>query len=155
MIRWRDWFRCVCRLPAIAGWFWLALSASASHAFDIVAFNAARDGVSSLSDSTAYSSTRAMISTDFPGSTITGVPTLTSTALTGAKVVWIGSAVGDSTATTALSASEQSVLLAFVQGGGTAVLFGENDTFDPNAPAVNNSFFSPFGAHTTGTLVGT
>jgi hypothetical protein len=153
MIRWRAELRY--RRRAIVTCLCIAFSASVSNAFEIVTFNATRGGVSSLSDSAAYASTRTMISTDFPGTTIVGVPTLTTAALTGVQVVWIGSGFGDSTATSALSASEQSALLTFVQGGGTAVLFGENDTFDPNAPTVNNSFMSPFGAHTTGTLAGT
>jgi len=132
----------------------LALGVAPARGFEIVSWNATRGGVSSLSDSTAYSSTRTMISTDFPGTTIVGVPTITTAALSGTSVVWIGSGFGDSSATTALSSSEQSALLAFVLGGGTAVLFGENDTFDPNAPTVNNSYYSAFGAHTTGTLLG-
>jgi hypothetical protein len=120
----------------------------------IVAWNETRGGVSSLSDDAGYASTRAMIATNFPGSTIVGVPTITTAALIGANVVWIGSATGDTSAITPLSASEQSALLGFVQGGGTAVLFGENDTFNPNASTANNSLFTPFNAHNTGTLIG-
>jgi hypothetical protein len=123
-----------------------------ASALVIVAWNETRGGLSSLADDAGFASTRSMIAANFPGSTIVGVPTLTTAALTGANVVWIGSATGNTSAITPLSASEQSALLAFVQAGGTAVLFGENDTFTPSASTANNSLFTPFSAHNTGTL---
>ena len=90
----------------------------------IVAWNETRGGVSSLADDAGFASTRTMIATNFPGSSIVGVSTLTPAALSGANVVWIGSATGNTSAITPLSAAEQSALLTFVQSGGTAVLFG-------------------------------
>jgi hypothetical protein len=127
-----------------------------ASALIIVAWNETRGGVSSLADDAGFASTRSMIATNFPGSSIVGVSTLTSAALTGADVVWIGSATGSTTAITPLSAAEQSAMLGFVQAGGTAVLFGENDTFAGGAsPTANNSLFTSFSAHNTGTLTNT
>jgi hypothetical protein len=60
----------------------------------------------------------------------------------------------DGQAITPLSAAEQTALLNFVLGGGTALIFADNSAFDPNAPAANASLLAPFGVTVTGTLNG-
>ena len=55
-------------------------------------------------------------------------------------------------AITPLTSSEQTALHNFVLNGGTALMYTDNNTFDPNAPVVNASFLTPFGLTTTGTL---
>ena len=93
-----------------------------------------------------------MIASNFAGTALASVPTITTANLAGADVVWIGADLGNTDAISALSSSEQSALLSFVQAGGTALLFGENDSYAPDAQAVNDSLFAPFGIHSTGTL---
>ena len=131
-----------------------AVGPTASAQLVIAGWDANRGGLSSLSDSAAYSSTRAAIAASFPGTTIRGVPSLTAASLDGAHVVWIGSGAANTVATTPLSAGEQSALLDFVSQGGVALIFGENSTFAPNAVAVNTSYFAPFEVPITGTLSG-
>lgn len=132
-----------------------SLVTSSSEAMVIVGWDTSRGGNASVSSSPGYSATRSMISTYFPGSTILGVNQLTSTALAGADVVWIGVGAGDTTSVAALTSSEQGVLDSFVRSGGTAMLFGDNDTFSGAAPAAMVSMFGMFGVHSTGTLSST
>jgi hypothetical protein len=138
-------------LAAIA----LALFVRVSNASIIISWDETRGGASSLADDPGYASTRAMIASSFSGMTIVDAPTITTANLAGANVAWIGSDFGNTSAITPLIASEQAALVSFVQGGGTLLLFGENDLYDLNASIANNSLFAPFGAHNTGTLAHT
>jgi hypothetical protein len=147
-------YRCAVAVAGVASWVIFVGNASA---FEIVSWDISRGGNASLADSSDYASTREMIATHFPGTTIVGVPAITSAALSGANVVWIGSTFDNVDAVTALSPSEQSALTRFVDGGGMAVLFADNDSFTSNANAqeTNDSIMNPFGISTTGTLPGT
>ena len=81
--------------------------------------------------------------------------TLSAANLAGVQVLIIGSGTGYDTDTTALSSSEQSALLNFVQHGGRAIISVNNDTFAGSSTStVNNSYISPFGLHVTGTRTG-
>ena len=81
--------------------------------------------------------------------------TLTAANLAGVQVLIIGSATGYNTDTTALSSSEQSALLNFVQHGGGVIISVNNDAFAGSSTStVNNSYISPFGLHVTGAGTG-
>jgi hypothetical protein len=77
-----------------------------------------------------------------------GTPTLTPEFLATVDVVWLNSVSSNFSATLALTSAEQAALLAFVQNGGHALIFGENSAFD------DESLLDPFSATTTGTLSG-
>lgn len=47
-------------------------------------------------------------------------------------------------ATVPLPSAEQTAVLDFVERGGCAIRFRDNDTFDPNAPQTNESLIDPF-----------
>jgi hypothetical protein len=145
-------FRAVCAI----GLFWLSLAAwpSAVRGDVIGGFDASRGGIVSLEFGTDLTMLRSLLAADFPGSTLSATPTLTSAYLSTVRALYICSATGDHSATTALSAAEQTALNNYVLAGGGVVINTDNDTFDGAAPAVNNSFLTPFGLHTTGTLNG-
>ncbi len=121
---------------------------SSSGGLKIGAFNGTRGGVYSLADGANAAGMRTQIQNNFPGASIVGTTTLTSTFLATVNVVWLNSVSSDTSATSALSAAEQSALQNFVSAGGGAVLFGENGAFD------DSTLLSPFGLTTTGTSVG-
>jgi hypothetical protein len=144
------------RKATLTGLFVVAASASAYAAGPVVAgFDAARGGFESLApgEDTGLSDD---ISAAFPGTTFEFASTLTSSFLSGANVAILGVGTTDFSAITPLSSSEQSALFNFVLGGGTALIFADNSTFDlgGNAPAANASLVSPFGVTITGTLNG-
>ncbi len=92
------------------------------------------------------------LAANFPTATITSTGTLTSSYLSTINILIISDGTGNTTATTALSAAEQTALLNFVRGGGSAIITVDNDTFQSGVSAINNSYISPFGLHVTGTL---
>ncbi len=94
------------------------------------------------------------ISSAYPDTTFDFTSTLTPTFLSGVQLVILGVANTDYSAVTPLSTSEQSALLDFVLGGGTALIFADNSTFGAGAPTTNASFVNPFGVTITGTLNG-
>ncbi len=114
-------------------------------------FDSARAGSFSLTSDTSLEDE---ITGQFPDSTFTSTTTLTSSYLDTVNALIIVVATGCCSAITPLSASEQAALLGFVEDGGTALLFTDNSTFAATAPAVNNSFLSPFGLSAEGTLDG-
>jgi hypothetical protein len=87
----------------------------------------------------------------FPGVAFHLANHLSAHQLTGADVVFLGVIGSPTSGIKPLSKTEQSVLLSFVQHGGTAVLFTDNDTFASNAKAVNSSLLKPFSLAATGT----
>ena len=127
----------------------LSIGATA-HSLNIVTFNGTRGGSSSL-NSAPYLPTRTNLTSNYPGTSITGVSALTSAALAGADVAWIGASFSGIQAITALSVSEQAALRSFILGGGRALLFAENSTYAGAASAVNASLVGQFGVTTTGT----
>ena len=114
----------------------------------IGAFDATRGGTYGLFDGSGAAAMRAQILANFPGATILGTSTLTSAFLSTVNVVWLNSVSSDFTVTSALSPAEQAALQSFVTAGGSAILFGENESFD------DSTLLSPFGLNTTGTTVG-
>jgi hypothetical protein len=139
---------------AISGLLLVTAAGSANAAGPVVAgFDATRGGFESLApgEDTGLADD---ISAAFPGTTFTFSNTLTSSFLSGANVAILGVATTDHSAINPLSSSEQSALYNFVLGGGTALIFADNSTFDANAPAANASLLSPFGVTITATLNG-
>ena len=118
----------------------------ASKPLVIGSFNSARGGIFSLSDGANAATMKSSLQTNFPGSTIVGTSTLTSTFLSGVDVLWLNSVSSNSSATAALTVAEQTALLNFVNAGGGVLIFGENGGFD------DESLLDPFGATTTGVL---
>ena len=117
-------------------------------------FDAGRGGYMSLRDSGSLALLRSSVTSQFPGATFTASGTLTSAYLSTLNYLFVSSATSNNSAITPLSASEQTALRNFVLSGGTALIFVDNDTFDPNAPLANSSLLTPFGLHITGTLGG-
>jgi len=113
-------------------------------------FDASRGGFESLAEDSTLAND---ITTAIPGTTFSFSNTLTPTFLAGVNAVILGVATTETSAITPLTSSEQTALHNFVLNGGTALMYTDNDTFDPNAPAVNASFLTPFGLTTTGTLL--
>jgi PEP-CTERM motif len=116
-------------------------------------FDATRGGFESLQNDTTLANE---ISAAFPGTTFTYTDTLTSSFFTGVNVAILGVAYGDSTPISPLTSFEQSALYNFVLGGGTALIFSDNNSFGSTttAQAANASLLSPFGVTATGTLDG-
>lgn len=131
-----------------------ALLTSASHAQRFLGWSVPRGGESSLAGSPNYSSTRAMISTNFPSATIGSADTITTAGLEDVDIVWLGSTASFNSAINPLTNDEQAALLGFVNTGGTVVVFADNDTYSPTAPVANNSLVGFVGAAVTGTLSG-
>ena len=116
-------------------------------------FDAARGGFESLAPG-EDSALATDISSAISGTTFSFTNMITPSFLSGVQVVILGVATTDTSAVTPLSPSEQTALQNFVLGGGTALIFADNSTFAPNAPATNASFLNPFGVTITGTLGG-
>ena len=114
-------------------------------------FDASRGGFESLM-SVEGSTLATDITTEIPGTTFSFSNTLTPSFLAGVNAVILGVATTETSAITPLTSSEQTALHNFVLNGGTALIFSDNDSFDPNAPVVNASVLTPFGLTATGTL---
>ena len=112
-------------------------------------FNSVRGGEESIETNTGLQN---LITAQFPGTTFSGARKLTPQYLSTISHLIIG--VGTSCCTgTKLSVAEQHALVDFVVAGGTALLFGDNDSSNEIARQANRSFMAPFGLSMTGTLV--
>jgi hypothetical protein len=132
-----------------------ALLPFAAHAtpFVVGGFDAARGGFESLApgEDTGLAND---ISAAFPGTTFQFANTLTPAFLSNVNVLILGVATSDFSAITPLSSAEQAAVSAFVQNGGTALIFTDNSTFGTGAVAANTSLTAPFGVTAAGTLNG-
>ena len=140
-------------VAVLAAMFAAATSQFAAAGLVVGGFDAARGGFESLAPG-EDSALASDISSAYPGTTFSFANTLTPSFLSGVQAVILGVATTDTSAVTPLSTSEQSALLNFVLGGGTALIFADNSTFASGAAATNASFVSPFGVTITGTLNG-
>lgn len=131
--------------------FVLGAAGSVASPITVGGFDAARGGIGALSTNAGLQS---LILSEFPGSTFSSTATLTSAYLSTISDLVISVGFTNSSGITPLSAAEQTALFNFVLGGGTALLFTDNDSFNASAPAVNSSFLTPFGLTATGTLSG-
>ena len=118
--------------------------------FVVGGFDNSRGGILSFQTGVFFDDARASLSTNFPGASLNSFPTLTPAALAGVDVLILVSANGSQTTIVPLSAAEQSTLLAFVQGGGCAILLPDNSSIGDHGPA-NESLIDPFGLDIAGT----
>jgi len=116
-------------------------------------FNEARGGAESLQDP-AVAGLRAAISSGFKGSKFVFSGQLSAHFLARVNVVVLGVLASPTHGIAPLKHREQVALKKFVQSGGSAILFTDNDSFDKKAPAQNASLLAPFGLEAAGTLSG-
>jgi len=140
--------------PFVFGVLAIALSAACNpgHASVVGGFDAARGGQDSFSSSFGF--LIPIIQSAFPGTTFSETSTLNPTFLSNVDVLFLGSvksgAGGSQMAVNPLSGAEQTAMVNFVLGGGSALLFVDNSDF----AAGNNSFISPFGVTVSGAITG-
>jgi hypothetical protein len=95
---------------------------------------------------------RSAITTNFPGVTFSGAPSLTPAYLGTVDAVVISSFVAVGTVTS-LSSAEQTALLGFVQAGHGAYIVVDNDTHAGSGTKTqNDTFLTPFGLAAAGAL---
>ncbi|MFT3683987.1 MAG: GC-type dockerin domain-anchored protein [Phycisphaerales bacterium] len=129
-----------------------ACCASALASPTIGVFTAARQGQLNLVDNNGASQFRDAISAAYPSAGFSPMSTITAADLNGVDVVILLSAAAGQGAISPLTASEQNALRAFVNSGGGAVIFTDNDSFAGGASqAANASLVSPFGVTPAGT----
>jgi hypothetical protein len=116
-------------------------------------FNEARGGQQSLQDP-AVSGLKAAIAHAFPGVVFKFSAKLTHGFFNKVNAVLLGVGKSPTSGIKPLSKQEQRALANFVGGGGEALIFTDNDTFDAMARAENDSLLRPFGLSATGTLDG-
>jgi hypothetical protein len=121
--------------------------ACAASAQVIVGFNATRGGSYNLQSQPGV---QTAISAALPGATYTFTAALDSGALTGARGVVIMAPVDNINPISALTASEQAALLAFIQSGGFAII-ATDAGYIPAFDVTNASFVGQFGLTVTGT----
>ncbi|MCX7417982.1 MAG: hypothetical protein NT013_00385 [Planctomycetia bacterium] len=112
--------------------------------------DAARGGATSMANGSLMTNIRADISANSPGATFTSANTLTPAYLDTIDVLFVSSWPTVVT----LSAAEQAAVLDFVEDGGGAIIWGENDTWTGGADNSNESLIDPFQMDITGTLGG-
>ena len=145
------------RLHALIGAFLFLILAGAAPAMAqnrIGCWDMTRAGQASMVGGSYLSQFSSAVTAAFPGMKLSPTSTLTSSYLSTLDVLIIVDGTGGNSATTPLSSAEQTALLNFVQAGGRALIFTDNDTFTSNASTVNNSYINPFGVSSTGTLNG-
>ena len=130
----------------------LAFAAAANATtFTIGGFDSSRGGVFSLEAGSDMSDLRTDLTSTFSNVAFTESSTLTTAYLSTINILLICAPAGSTTPITSLSSSEQSALLSFVDSGGSALIFCDNnDQFS----AASNSMASVFGMDTTGDLNG-
>lgn len=128
-------------------------AARTAKALVLGGFNETRGGQQSLQDP-AVSGLRSAIAAAFPNITFKFSAKLSAKFLRKVNVVLLGVGKSATNGITPLSKKEQTALANFVHNGGTALNFTDNDTFDSNAKAQNDSLLAPFGLAATGTIAG-
>jgi hypothetical protein len=109
-------------------------------------FDKTRGGIESLQNNPKL---KHDIEKGFPGTTFRFTKQLSNRFFGGLDVVVLGVSFGGTTPITSLTANEQTALLAFVQGGGTAIVLTDNNL---QFSAASNSMLAPFGMHANGVL---
>jgi hypothetical protein len=118
----------------------------------IGSFDSSRGGTYSISSGSLTSNLRAHVAATFPGTTYSSSSTLTPAFLSGVNVLVIAAPFNNTgPAITPLSAAEQSALVSFVNAGGRALLFADNNT---QFEVASDSMVSPFGLDSTGVIFG-
>jgi hypothetical protein len=113
-------------------------------------FNVKRGGLESL-QGTSETNLKKALAEAFHGAKFHFTNALTARFLSKIDVFVAGVAYADTTEIAPLTSKEQASLLAFVKGGGSILIFADNDNqFQP----ASNSLVGPFGLHATGSLNG-
>jgi len=133
-------------------------------AITIGGFDVARGGPLSMEAGTDLNGIRSAILAGYPGTVITGANVLTSEYLSTIDVLFIASPWNAFNAIEKLTPAEQSAVLSFVEAGGGALIFADNDSYDNGAlpdsidggvsEEVNESLIDPFGLDVTETING-
>ncbi len=129
-------------------------SVTSDPSFIIGGFNNSRGGFFSFPSGNYLDQARASLAANFTGASFTSFDTITPQTLAEVDLLMLSVGTSNGTAITPLSATEQSVLFDFVQGGGCAILFPDNSSFSSGAPVANESLIDPFGMDIAGTLGG-
>ena len=116
-------------------------------------FNGSRSGNFGFASGSQFSGFRNGIAANYAGVSFTGSSVLTTSYLDTIDVLIVGPATNFASGT-ALTSSEQTALLGFVQSGGGVILMPDNDTYQSGADAINESYTDPFGVDITGTNSG-
>lgn len=117
-----------------------SLTANTCFAVVVGVFDASRAGEANLVTGLFTTQVRASTLAHFPGTTFATTPTLTSAFLSGVNVAILASPNNDG-GITPLSAGEQTALLNFVKGGGTALILA--DAY--SSVSSSQSLVAPFG----------
>jgi len=134
----------------LIGLLWaVQVTAAAQTTLTLGGFDSTRGGEFSLAQGSQLTSLRSNIAATYPYATLTASPTLTTAYLDSVNVLLISSIYSESAGIASpLSTSEQNALVGFVERGGVALLFVDEDS--NISTIVSNSFVSPFGIHVTG-----
>lgn len=116
-------------------------------------FDLTRSGEASFPEGANFSQARAAVLSHYPAASFVSFPTLSTSNLAPVNVLVIGTPATITNEITPLDAEEQTALLGYVQNGGAALLFTDNDSFASQAAAANASFLAPFGVAGGGTLI--
>lgn len=132
-----------------------ALSALAitGQAQVIGTFDAARGGIASLTGAST-STLQNAITSNIAGTSFVDSNIIDAAFLATIDILMISSADGGTSAITPLSSDEQTALGTWVNNGGKALLFVDNNTFAADAELANESLLDPFGLDVTGTANG-
>ena len=115
----------------------------------IGSFDNARGGVGSIEFGSDSGDFRAHVSATFPSISFSSTNTLTDSYLNSVDVLVLGVVAGPTTPISPLSASEQTALLNFVTGGGSALLFTDNAF---QFELAGDSLVGPFGLDAGGAI---
>jgi hypothetical protein len=130
----------------------LSLASSAQAGPVIGVLSASRQGGMNLIDNAGATQLRQAILSAYPSVVFQVVDPLTPAGLAGCDTVLVAVANSGNSAINPLSGTEQAALRAFVDSGGGAVLFTDNDSFSGGASTpANNSVVGAFGVTTGGT----
>lgn len=118
-------------------------------------FDETRAGSFNFADSSTQADFRKALRSAFPNMKFLRIEALSDASLEGVDVLMLSSAKNNSQAVDALSAAEQLALKSFVEAGGGALLFVDNDSFGGrDSDVVNESFLDPFALDVSGSLKG-
>lgn len=110
-----------------------------------------RGGQYSVAEGSKVATIRNSLLALFPGTSLTGSPTLTPEYLSTLDAIILTSASSDFSAVSPLSLAEQSALRNFVLSGHRALILGERSDF---SAATNATLVDPFALHISGTAMG-
>ncbi|MBX3744556.1 MAG: hypothetical protein KF833_04545 [Verrucomicrobiae bacterium] len=130
------------------------LACTSKSSLVVGGFTSQRAGSYSFIEGAYYSQARAAVAARFPNVTFEGFTTMDASSLVVVDILIIGSAADRQGAIEPLSEDEQGAVMEFVRHGGSAVVFADNSTFDPSAPAANEAVLAPFGVQVDGTVGG-